>query len=369
MTSTPSRGLCPLATALLLVGALTAAGCETYDPPPEVEILAPSGGQWFPETPLVLRFTEPVDTATLVFDVWPVSLDEEGNLRSDAVAVATGCTPSQGECGGMTMTLSDDKTTLTLDQGDTFRERLATPFFIEVAAGLSDLRGRPRRVPTRLVFQVDPPSTEGEVDVTLNSGVFTISADLGDILAGTFLRMIADMRVDPATGQTWLIATVAGKLKEAIPNTNDPREINPKIDGEGWVLELEAHLTPLPEEGAFFMETVPQDIDVKVLGVIRVRLQQLRLRATLRPGAGPDGRDAYIGVLSSAKVLLGDDGDDLGAVAAADWLGYGIFDSELTEERYQGLPRICEAAPCDILVANGGDCQLSLPWSPPAPCQ
>lgn len=356
------------------LGVVAAAGCETYNPPPEVEILPPQGGQWFPDSPLVLRFTEPIDVSSLRFDVWPVSLDIEGNLKPDAVAVARDCTPSQTTCGGLTMRMSDDLMTLTLDQGDTFLERLASPYFIEVAAGLADLRGRQRKVPTRLVFQVDPESTTGAVDITLNSGVFSISADLGDVLAGTFLRMVADMRIDPDTGEAWLIATVAGRINktptgEDVPsNTNDPAYITPRIDNQGWVLALKAQITALPEEGAYYMQTEARDVDVRVLGVIRVRLNALRLSATLRPGAGDGGRDTYIGVLSSAKVLLGDDGDDLGAVAAADWLGYGYSDAELTEPRFDGLPRICDPKPCEVLVERGGECQLELPWSPPSPC-
>ncbi|MEZ4266813.1 MAG: hypothetical protein R3F39_10575 [Myxococcota bacterium] len=356
--------------------ALTvAAGCETYNPPPEVEILPPQGGQWFPDSPLVLRFTEPVDVDSVRFSVWPVDLDIEGDLKPTAVAVATDCTPSQGVCGGLTMTLSDDLMTLTLDQGDTFLERLASPYFVEVAAGLADLSGRERKVPTRLIFQVDPESTTGAVDITLNSGVFSISADLGDVLAGTFLRMIADMRIDPDTGEVWFIATVAGRINETptgekVPaNTNDPAYITPRIDEQGWVLAFKAQITPLPEEGAYYMQTEVRDVDVRVLGVIRVRLNSLRLSATLRPGGGPDGRDAYIGVLSSAKVLLGDDGEDLGAVAAADWLGFGYFATELAEPRFEGLPRLCEPKPCEVLVSKGGECQLTLPWSQPSPCQ
>ncbi|MEZ4266741.1 MAG: hypothetical protein R3F39_10210 [Myxococcota bacterium] len=209
---------------------------------------------------------------------------------------------------------------------------------------------------------------------TFGSGVFSISIDLGDVLAGTFLRMVADMRVDPDTGEAWLIATVAGRISktptgEAVPsNTSDPDYITPRIDSQGWVLALKAQITKLPGEGAYSMQTEPQDVDVRVLGGFRVRLSALRLSATLRPGAGDDGRDTYVGILSSAKVLLGDDGEDLGAVAAADWLGYGYDETELAEPRFDGLPRICDAKPCEVLVKRGGECQLALPWTPPASC-
>jgi hypothetical protein len=360
-------------TSMLALGA--ASACADYDPPPEVEIVAPQGGQWFTDTPLVLRFTEPVDPASVRFAIWPVELDLEGDLRPGVVPVADGCQASSSACGGLTLTMSDDRMTLSVDQGDVFEERLAKPFFFDVAAGLTDTVGRERKVSTRLVFQVDPSSSAGQVDITLNSGVFTIAADLGDVLAGTYLRMIADVSVDPDTGETWLIATVAGKANTAPdgskvpPNTTDPTLIDPKINGEGWVIALKGQFTPLPEEGAFFLETEPQDIDVTVLGLIRVRLQELRLRATVRPAASPEGRDTFEGVLSSSKVLLGDgDGEDLGAVAAADWTGFGILTEELTGPRYAGLPRICEAAPCDLLVAAGGECQLELPWAAPSPC-
>ena len=60
--------------ALLLLGgyllaavasACLAQACERFDPPPEVSLDAPSGDQWRPDSPLVLRFTEAITPESL----------------------------------------------------------------------------------------------------------------------------------------------------------------------------------------------------------------------------------------------------------------------------------------------------------------
>ena len=114
----------------------------------------------------------------------------------------------------------------------------------------------------------------------------------------------------------------------------------------------------------------PFDLDIVVLGVIRVRLTSLQIEATLTArGEGADARDGFEGYMSTVQGLLGDDEDltDLGAVGAA-IVGGGLHPEEVGEE----IPRVCSEMPCALLDAVGGDCQIASsedPWVLPIWCQ
>ena len=356
---------------LLWAALLFPAACDPYDPPPEAALEIPTDGKWYPDTPLLLSFSEAIDAASLSVTIWPHALDIEGDIAGGVEPIIGGCTPAMTSClpageegAGLSVALSDDGLTATITQGDVFLGREGVPHILVVEAGLSDLAGRPRRVESWFPFQVSPSPTEGFVEVPMNSGVATMTADLTDILPGVYLRMFLDMVVDEEGGATTIMATVAGLAGDYPPNTIDPDHIKPKLDGGGWTVLIEGTFTPL-ESGAFFLDTTKIDLAVKVLGLIPVELQGFRLEATFRPGGGPDGRDELEGFMSATQGYMGDAGDELelGAVGAS-WAGYGVFADAIDD----GMPRLCTSEPCAVLSAGGGDCQLPLPWTPPAIC-
>ncbi|MGM0574550.1 MAG: hypothetical protein ACQEXJ_02280 [Myxococcota bacterium] len=354
---------------LFSAGALLAAltGCDDYDPPPEPELKSPAQGQWLPDTPLRLEFSEPIDEASLVLSIWPVDLGPEGELSPDAEPVVPPCAPALESCEPVEVELSEDGTRAVIHQNGTFVGREGKPHFVRVAAGLRDRQGRTRRVSSRFSFQVTPPIGEGAIDLSMNTGVMTITSDLTEVVPGIYLRMFMDTAVCQETGRITLVATVAGKTSDAANNTTDPAEMYAKINDEGWTVLLEGQVTEL-EDGNFYLTTEPADLDVKVLGFIRVQLLQLELEATITPGDTAEGaRDRFEGILRAEEAYMGDDLSPLnnGERVVADWEGFGVWEEEIDP----GLPRVDDDAPCADLIEGGGDCQLPQPWSPGVVCE
>ena len=264
---------------------------------------------------------------------------------------------------GLTIVLSDDRTEAQVHQGDVFLGREGKPHILVVAAGLADDAGRQLEVESWFPFQVSPTPKEGLVEVPMNTGVATLTADLTDILPSVYLRMFLDYEID-AAGKTVTVANVARLSGDHPPNTTDPLHIYPLFDSAGWAVQINGTFTPL-EDGEFYFDTDVVDLSVKVLGLIPVTLEGFRLEATFTP-EGLDGRDTFVGFMSATQALMGEPGDqtELGAVGAS-WEGFGLFEDEVPE----GLPRVCAADPCASLDEEGGDCQLAAPWAPPETCE
>ncbi len=89
-------------TAMLALGAgaaCLAPGCERFDPPPEVSLEAAVGDQWRPDSPLVLRFSEPIEPTSLAFAIWPHELDLEGEFLATSEPLVLACSPeAAGDC-------------------------------------------------------------------------------------------------------------------------------------------------------------------------------------------------------------------------------------------------------------------------------
>lgn len=350
--------------AALLAGFAAAfpSSCDTYDPPPEAALLVPEGGKWFPGDPLVLTFSEPVDPETLVLDLWPTDLDLEGELVPVAAAVVEGCTPAATPCGEVSLALADDRRSASLDLGAAFDERQGLPHFVRVHPGLADDAGRVRRVETRLSFQVFPDPAAAAVEAPLETGVFAMYVDLSESVAGVYLRMFLDVGVDPATGETWIAGTVAGKVDGRPNTTQEPADFYAKLNPEGWTVFMSGTLTETAG-GKLFLQTDPQDLDVLILGVIPLEMTDLQLDGTLTLGDGAGLRDSFEGTMTASGVLL--DGELLPSGAlVAPWFAAGLHAGELPE----GLPRLCDEDPCAALTAGGGDCQLPAPWTPGPVC-
>jgi hypothetical protein len=345
--------------------AVLTAGCETFDPAPEGEIVQPSGGRWFAEDPIQIRFTEPIRPETLVVTIWPKELDIEGEVKSGIEPIADKCTVATQPCGEVGMALSDDDTLLTVTQGEAFVGLEGKPFILELAPGLQDRAGRTRKVRSWFDFQVSPACGGAPVVLPLESGVLALSSDLSAVVPGTYLRMYLDVSVDERTGRAICAGTVA-RMDKAIypePNATNADGFFPLLDDEGWAVYFEANVGQNPD-GTYCFLSDPFDFDVYVLGVIRVRLLPLQLEATIIPGQNGQ-RDKLEGYMSAAQALLfeGESEQNQGAIGATLY-AEGLRPDEVPP----GVALICEDDPCDELIPGGGDCQLPYPYTPPAWC-
>ena len=352
---------------MLVLLSVTLAGCESYDPPPTVELRVPDDGKWVEDTPLVLDFSEPVERASSRFTIWPFEYGPEGDISDTATPLVENCHVGVSPCDGVEIDFNEASDVVTLEHGELFADRTGTPFILEVHPGLRDSKGRERRVPSLFEFQINPSQSGGAVDPVLNSGVMLLVADLTETIPGIYLRLFLEVAIDKETGKTWLLGTVAS-LNQSLgypPDTTEVAAMELYDDHQGWALDMQGTMTALAD-GRFFLDTEPRDVTVLVLGVIWVQLKDFRLEATIEPATNAGDRDVATGLLTSSKALINgpDDPDDLGDVAAALKMA-GVFPDEIQEE----LPQLCEDAPCEHMNQAGGDCQLADPWEKVPPCQ
>ena len=181
---------------------LAAAACE-YNPPPEILSSTPkAGGSMALEGTAEIRFTEPIDPATLTATLYPRELDIDWELKPDCVDVDhDDCVePVIGPC-----TVADgcDEATLTLLEGDNgFRFSPASPlgiggFVLRVAAGLADPDGNDYTLPQDLSFFATP--TGERRPTTFESGVVMTWMTLDEPFPFD-LQVYWRLDVDPETG-------------------------------------------------------------------------------------------------------------------------------------------------------------------------
>jgi|GEM_PF-1146119 len=353
-----------LLAALLMTAVLgaTAPACETYDPPPETELLVPDNGKWLAFTPVVLQFTEPIDPSSLVITLWQRTLDDEGDLLEGSEPLAAGCTVSaDSPCAEITMTLNDDGDRLSLDHGTFLDPVHGKQLIVEVHAGLKDLEGRERKVKDWFPFSITPdcappdpavPSTH--LDFQLTSGVWGLFADLTDTLAGIYLQMFVDVSIEKETGRIWMAGTVATNAGD--PGTTDPTNLAVYDDDKGWTVFMTGTMGQ-KADGSFCFSTDTTDLKVKVLGLIDVELKDFKLDFGMTPMSSEDGRDELEGFMTASQALM--NGSDLGS-AAAPVVAYGSLQTEIPGT----IPRLCDPEPCKTMKEQGGDCQLADPWEP-----
>ncbi len=345
--------------------ALAAGACGEYDPPPEVALVQPTAGFWTKDDPIELTFTESVDPATFVFDVWRGPRDFEGDIPPDAPQLVDGCTLGPSPCtGGLELQFDASRTKATLIQHGAFATVEGKPLIIVVRPNLEDKGGRARKVVTELDFQINPVNVEEPVDIALDSNVLSLSADLSQVVP-VWLHMYLDFAVDPATGDTRIVATFAKMVPADPPNYDRVDRFTADMSPNGWTVTFTARINK-KEDGSYFMDSDPFDVDIHVLnGQIPVTLTGFRVQGTIWPGGaeGEDlGRDKAEGTLSTTggSFTIGDEPTPVGPITTP-WTGYGFHPEEIPA----GIPRTCDSEPCIAMTAAGGDCQIPENWTPP----
>jgi hypothetical protein len=347
--------------------ALPLAACDEYDPPPEVHLIQPEVGFWTSTTPLVLDFSEAIDPASLAVTVWPSEVDLEGNFRPDVVPLVKDCSLATSPCGVLSLALDEKATRATLLQNDAFKDREGKPLILEVHAGLADLAGRQRKVATRFDFQVNPRCGNEPIDIDLETGVLSLTANLQ--VLPIWLHMYLDFAVDKATGRATVVGTFA-RLEQRDPqlgpNYNHPDGFEAELGETGWAVTFTGCMIK-QGEGQFFLQSDPFDVSILVLNTIPVTLTDFQVQGTVTPGGAPspnEGRDFVSGTLSTSGGSFGDPPNQVDPITTA-WDGFGVRADEIPV----GLPRACEEDPCAAMNAGGGDCQLPTPWEPGAVCE
>lgn len=199
-----------------------AASCETYDGPPEPSLPESSGGLLAdPSAPLVVRFSKPVNPATLRLEVAKNVLDDRGRLADETgdagaqLSTLFETSPDARTDGtelGGTSQLSPDRTELRIMPAVSFP--LAPKLVLIVEPGLQDDPGTPTKVRRKIAFGFS-------VDVHCSKPSRTFPAlgtyfFLVDVMqpVGVQVRLFAKLRLDLATGRFTANFIRAGRIPD-----------------------------------------------------------------------------------------------------------------------------------------------------------
>jgi hypothetical protein len=182
---------------LLLVSLLPVLGCPKFDAPPQPTILGIEDGTLeSPAAPITVGWHEAIDPATLHLRIVRLDLTPEGDLDPNAeVFFEHG--PS-GDSGG-TGTLGANEAFFTISVDGTLP--VATQLAVVIEPGLADKEGNSWTVRQTLKFTFAFACGEGNEAATAfpARSVHFMLIDV-DSPVQVQLQLLADIRIDPATG-------------------------------------------------------------------------------------------------------------------------------------------------------------------------
>jgi hypothetical protein len=207
-----AAALAPLALLCPLLAA-----CEVYYAPPAPSIdgavdgLVPAG-----QPSLQIDFSSAIDPATLKLEVVPLVTDAEGNLADEDNDPSTTLNPffshdpAAGDTGG-TGALQNDDTQLVITPEKPFP--IGPQLAVLVEPGLSDREGHKTGARTRLPFAFALKCGGDMVSSSLPSGAYFFLFQIQKPV-GIQIKILADVRVDPATGTVLSQFTSAQRNKD-----------------------------------------------------------------------------------------------------------------------------------------------------------
>ncbi len=200
---------------LLALALSSLAGCATYDGPPRVTLDDLEDGVLSDaKVPVVVRFSEPIDTATLHVKLVKVTTDPEGNLGDEDDDPATELSPifshdpGEEEVGG-DGTLGED------DQTFTIRPYVPLPVGPKLAVllepGLSDRDGHATTARRRISFAYQSKLDCNAPTKLFPSGNYFFLVDVKKPLPAQ-VQLFAAVAVDLETGRTRAQFTNADRI-------------------------------------------------------------------------------------------------------------------------------------------------------------
>ena len=204
--------------ALIVLAALQAPACETYEAPPEA-FLPEANANLLPDpaAPVVVRFTKPIDTSTLQLKIAKNILDNRGRLGDetdppgDLQTVYT-FSDRDGEKGGIGE-FNADKTTFTIAPTGAFPINPGLVLLIEPglhAIGSDVTTNARRKINFGYLFEL---KCSAPTNVLPASGYYFVLIDVVKPL-GTQVRLWAKIVVDPATGKFSSFFVRAGRNQD-----------------------------------------------------------------------------------------------------------------------------------------------------------
>lgn len=275
---------------------LALAAC-TYDPPPEVTIELPPEGTFLVGDPLTLRFSEPIDPATMAIRVWPNERDIEGEIPDGTAPLLDECRLADAPCGDADLVLADDGSSAQVLLARSTLGAPGLPLILEVTRDLADQGGATRGVPEYFDVQFSPRREPNTEPVEFDDGVYVIVAEIDEPVPA-IITLVTDIEVMP-DGSLALAAAEGDPIGDAPRNTRDPSQLSIDTSDNGFALHAWGFVQQ--RSGERFLDTDPIDVHL-VVGVTLV-IHDIRITGTVVHDADEDA-DRLDGTVSFTGITL-----------------------------------------------------------------
>jgi len=322
--------------------ALAFAACA-YDPPPEASIDIPPDGAFLVGDPLTLRFSEPIDPATLAIRVWPSTRDLEGEIPADESPLLDTCRLADAPCGDADLILAEDGTSAEVVLARSTLGAPGLPLILEVTRDLADLGGAARGIPEYFDVQFSPRREPNTAPVEFDDGVYIIVAEIDDPLPAV-ITLVTDIKVIP-DGSLALAAAEGDEIGDAPKNTRDPAELEVDSTENGFALFAWGFVQQ--KDGARYIDTDPIEVYLS-LGVVLV-IHDIRITGTIVHDDELDS-DRIDGTVSFSGITLNPGDGEADSPA-----GNKSFTADRAPDALvpAGTPRVCG----NLCGAVSGQCE------------
>lgn len=371
-------------TRALLLGSLLSVGACDYDPPPDVVEFACVENNCVLGEPIVLRFSEPVRPDSLVLSVWPGEQDRydiERERLPSVTPIVADCTLATSPCGegdGLTLSLDDARTALTLTVARGALGPPNRPLVLEIAGSLSDDSGRTLDVVRRYAFQIVLPAVLPGGDTVggdADTGGDVAPPDPLGVQEGPFLfwavlstpvnielpqQFFGHIQVDQESGAFYALMTDADPVDGAPRNTSDPAELTMDLGVEGFIFLVQGTIVRQAELLVFTSEPFVLELSI---GPITFALRDAVMRGSISTDEAT-GLARWDGTLAVGEVVIDTGGEPQTYPAQQD--NFQMLQLR-PEQAPDNQPQVCEDTPCADL--QGEQCTVPTEgWPPSAVC-
>ncbi|MCB9532145.1 MAG: hypothetical protein H6700_10300 [Myxococcales bacterium] len=329
-------------------------GCE-YVEPPSVDLTVPEGGTFVEGQPLVFRFSEPIDPASVVIDVWADERDLEGELPADATPLLAGCTATACTPPNV-LTIADDHLSAELSLDPAGIGKPDVPLLAEVQPGLVGDAGAATGHSSIFDFQFKPAEISEDA-VPFEEGIYLVVSEFEQPIPNV-LTLMSHVLVSER-GEFLIVGAESDEIEGAAQNTRDPSELFIDTTEQGFVAFAKGRIRQ-NDAGERFVETETFEITLRLAGL---QIQIFGLRFTGIVVKNPETNlDQLQGTLSFEGIALSAGDNDPFVYDA----GTSVFiaDQVPAELVPPGTPDIC-TAPCGDVP---GQCEVPEVWPPPGFC-
>lgn len=352
------RARSPLVTLFLLTTlGMGLVACETYDPPPEVDLTQPEGGAFVVGSPVNVTFTEEVDVNSLQVRIWPDTRNKEGLFDDDVKPLVEACTP--GDCGDkLKATLGEDGKSLQLEFDPMSIGKAGSTVYLEILPGLMDKDKNDTGVSQffTLSFKLsDDNMRVNEEPVPFDQGTYILVGEIAEPIPAV-MNLVGEVRVNK--DGTFALSMAEGDHIDGAPkNTSNPDELYIDAGDTGFAVHISGFV--YYRDGERLLETDPTNVAIP-LGFLDVDLKQVRLNGKIvkNPETGKDRIEANLSFEDLDIIRRGKVTPYPGSstALAGDWVA--------PEKAPEGHPKVCGDT-CGVVT---GTCNVPEEFPPMGVC-